>query len=829
MGFELNRLMQQYGVGTAAMAPYGGAPDPGTAPVAPTAPTAPEALRDRPVRESGMPRIEFRADMQDWRGDKQQYKQDMKAYNAAVMQFPALTEQYEKDKAAFDEALRKYNVDKPVYDTYTAAYQNRIMNTPMYNSPQFMVGNQTYTPTWSDQLASPEYTYPAASNPLPGTQQAAGPKFFTTTGSGRNLTYEPFQPTGPVDMAQYEWDPIRGAYVKKRPMIMGMGTPYAQNYSTGGKVEDLAAKYEADDELGQLIKERVLQSLASKEQPEVSPDAMLASEFASQEDPIGDYLDAYYNARADKGLSRYGFSPFVSDIQDTEPEELVVPQKLDYDAIMAAVPEAPADYRTLGDALPLRVAPPAGEPVIIDRSAEVLPMAEPPASVADLVRRYGEGDTSVLDQIELPVLPYQRPPNEMLIIKPASGPAAIDLVSPTDVQPPIDLVEPTSTQTSVAPAATTEEPKSLEQLDSEYKNLSGKVGRGSYHDELAMARAAAKAEQVAFEKMVKDMMASPEDAEDSKAELYFRLAAAFGSPTKTGHFAENLGLAGKEMTEYTKGKRASAADRRKLAFELQKMKAAAAKDEYTTLRQLAAEEMRDERAIQASLLKEYIASGKAQSAAGKQAVDEGYAPGTPEFKKRVGEIADLNIQKQAMAIQAAMAGVAVSQGNLALSQEKFKAQQGKLSPTEVKMKAEAEDNLVALKQSLADIKEAYRLNPNSLGGSWAEKGQQWLYESAGSKDPKIVNTRIINNLLGSQALEKLREKFGGSPTEGERTVLLELEGIGSKTLEERAAIMKRAYKVLKARIAKQEKRLQDIGSGAYSKSAPDEADSIEGE
>jgi hypothetical protein len=84
----------------------------------------------------------------------------------------------------------------------------------------------------------------------------------------------------------------------------------------------------------------------------------------------------------------------------------------------------------------------------------------------------------------------------------------------------------------------------------------------------------------------------------------------------------------------------------------------------------------------------------------------------------------------------------------------------------------------------------------------------------------IVNTRIINNLLGSQGLAKLKATFGGAPTEGERAILMELEGIGSKTREERAAIIKRTYKVLQDRMAREQARLDQINSGAYRMTTP---------
>jgi isochorismate hydrolase len=79
----------------------------------------------------------------------------------------------------------------------------------------------------------------------------------------------------------------------------------------------------------------------------------------------------------------------------------------------------------------------------------------------------------------------------------------------------------------------------------------------------------------------------------------------------------------------------------------------------------------------------------------------------------------------------------------------------------------------------------------------------------------VVNTRRIENLLGQQALGTLKAVFGGNPTEGERAILLELQGIGAKSLPERAEIMERLYEVLQDRQARETKRLDDILSGAY--------------
>jgi hypothetical protein len=396
-------------------------------------------------------------------------------------------------------------------------------------------------------------------------------------------------------------------------------------------------------------------------------------------------------------------------------------------------------------------------------------------------------------------------------VAPAMAPATAPAVTPV-------AAAPTSSAAPASPAAPSDRMGGIQALLAAYGPKDS-----AYGEDLKAARASAKAESDAFAKMLTAAMKSPEDEKSSKAEIYFRLAAAFGAPTKTGQFSENLGMVGKELGEYSKGKRASAQQKLALGLEAQKMKMGAAKEDLRSLQALAGEEMKDKRTIATELIKDYIKSGEPQSSAGKQALDEGLKPGTPEYQKRVETIGNLNVEGRMAQIAASLAGVQAAGANLNLAQEKFtnqKAQQAKLTGPELKMKVEAEDLIASSKQSLADLKQAYALNPNSLAGGWLDKGQQFLGEAAGSKDPTIVNTRILNNLLGSQGLAKLKATFGGAPTEGERAILMELEGIGSKTKEERGAIIKRAYRVLQDRVAREQNRLDQITSGAYRTTTP---------
>jgi hypothetical protein len=358
------------------------------------------------------------------------------------------------------------------------------------------------------------------------------------------------------------------------------------------------------------------------------------------------------------------------------------------------------------------------------------------------------------------------------------------------------------------------------QLDALLQRYAGNTT--DYSAELAEARKTANTESMAFQKMIQDAMKAAPDEAPSKAEMYFRLASAFGSPTKTGHFAESLGNVNKELATYSQQEREAKKAQRALQLQMglkgQEMRMASAKDDLTTLRTLAAEGMKDKRAITAEVIKDFIKSGEPESAAGKQARDEGLRPGSKEFQARVSEIAQTSVDAKLAQVTATLAGMSVQQANLTLAQNKFlnqQAQQAKLSPQEMKLKSETEDILTSTDQAMADLKRAYQLNPNTFDTSLGDIAQRKLLEAAGSKDPKVIATREQTNLLSKSAVGKLKTAFGGNPTEGERKILLDLEGIDSKSKEERAIIMRNSYTALKNRREREQKRLNDIKQGLY--------------
>jgi hypothetical protein len=348
-------------------------------------------------------------------------------------------------------------------------------------------------------------------------------------------------------------------------------------------------------------------------------------------------------------------------------------------------------------------------------------------------------------------------------------------------------------------------------------------GASSYGTELTQARQRAQAETEAFNKMLQDAIkGSGEGGGPSKSEMYFRLAAAFADPGKTGSFGEGLGRAAGAMAEQQKvereAQRAAARKKLQLGLTAQQARMTGAREDVSSLRQLAGEELKDKRAITAELLKEWTKRNDPVSTAGKQAQDEGLVPGTPQFQARVREISELAVEKANAQIQATVAGMSVAAANLALGQARFTQQQTearRLTPGEVKLKTETEDSVAAADSAMRALKQAYQLNPNTFDASLPDMAQRKILEAAGSKDPKLVATRTMENLLAGQALEQLKTTFGAAPTEGERKILLDLQGIGAKSKGERAIIMRNAFKSLQSARERHQKRLNEINQGLY--------------
>ena len=366
-----------------------------------------------------------------------------------------------------------------------------------------------------------------------------------------------------------------------------------------------------------------------------------------------------------------------------------------------------------------------------------------------------------------------------------------------------------------------------------------------YADDLRAARAAANSQTVAFNKMLQDAIKGQEDSGPSKAETYFRLAAAFGAPTKTGHFAEGLAEANKSMADQAKETRLSnkAGQALKLQLGLEGAKAgmAAAREDVNALRALTGEEMKEKAAYQRELIKDYFTSGKAQSSAGKQAIDEGLVQGSPEFQARVKTISDEEFKKltagvdaSVAAAQATAASAARADATAKLDREKFeaskaktKADAAKLSGPEIKMKDETSQALVTMKDAYADLVKALELSANAYDGSFVDQAQYKLLSEAGSKDPKVTNTGVLDNLLKLGALSTAATTLKTQISDSDMKMLNQVQGAGAKSRQERDAILKAAMVRLENMYREKKSKLADITSGKYRIATPAIAEEIE--
>lgn len=73
-------------------------------------------------------------------------------------------------------------------------------------------------------------------------------------------------------------------------------------------------------------------------------------------------------------------------------------------------------------------------------------------------------------------------------------------------------------------------------------------------------------------------------------------------------------------------------------------------------------------------------------------------------------------------------------------------------------------------------------------------------------------TRIYQNTITNNALSSLKAVFGGNPTEGERAMLLKVQGSANEPPAVREAILNEAIRMAKSRIASNQQQMQILGS-----------------
>lgn len=231
-------------------------------------------------------------------------------------------------------------------------------------------------------------------------------------------------------------------------------------------------------------------------------------------------------------------------------------------------------------------------------------------------------------------------------------------------------------------------------------------------------------------------------------------------------------------------------------------------------------------AIQQRTANRLDSAGPVQSAQQRaQAASQyGLQPGSQEFKQYVltGELPSAgttNVQAQfdQRKTAAAQAGLTPDhpayQGFL-LTGKMPREDAQPLTATDKKAILEADDGVLAAQTAIDSLNKAKQLSPKAFGfkgaGNIAAVGALLGNETS-------IATAELDNTVTSNALSQLKAIFGGAPTEGERKILLDIQGASSQPDAVRQRIYDRAIQMAQNRLRFNEQRAADMRGGQFYK------------
>ena len=136
----------------------------------------------------------------------------------------------------------------------------------------------------------------------------------------------------------------------------------------------------------------------------------------------------------------------------------------------------------------------------------------------------------------------------------------------------------------------------------------------------------------------------------------------------------------------------------------------------------------------------------------------------------------------------------------------------------------ADENIQASNNVIGALTQAKALSKQAWGfpgaGVAAKAGSLAGNETA-------IATTELDNMISGQALDSLRAVFGGNPTEGERKILLDIQGSSSQPDAVRQKIFDRAIAAAQKRLQFNQDRANELRGGTYYK--PKDQGSVSGD
>lgn len=134
---------------------------------------------------------------------------------------------------------------------------------------------------------------------------------------------------------------------------------------------------------------------------------------------------------------------------------------------------------------------------------------------------------------------------------------------------------------------------------------------------------------------------------------------------------------------------------------------------------------------------------------------------------------------------------------------------------------QTDEEIQAGKQAKTLFDEALKINDSAMGFTGAA-----AVASVGSLLPDAIrpstfdSTQDLDNIVQNAALPQLKTIFGGNPTEGERKILLDVQGSSSKPPPVRKAIFERAQRAIDARLGFAVPKAASLRDGTYFATQP---------
>lgn len=137
-----------------------------------------------------------------------------------------------------------------------------------------------------------------------------------------------------------------------------------------------------------------------------------------------------------------------------------------------------------------------------------------------------------------------------------------------------------------------------------------------------------------------------------------------------------------------------------------------------------------------------------------------------------------------------------------------------MSATDKKAIIEADEAVMNNEAAIKGLDDASRISKDAYGNPLAA-----IYSKVGQYfgDTAAEKTVELQNLTTTQALQQMKSIFGAAPTEGERKILLEIQGSASLPDKQRQEIFRRAKEAAERRLAFNRQNADQLRGGTYFK------------